>query len=616
MCGIAGEINFKGSIDTACVEKMADAMKHRGPDDSGEFISDSRYCTMAHRRLSVIDLSQKGRQPMTTDDGTFSIVFNGEIYNYRELRKELESVYNEDFYSTSDTEVLLKLWQRQGACCIDKLRGMFVFCIWNENDKTLTLVRDPFGIKSLYYKQDSNGLVFASEIKAFQAAGLVSGTDMKGVGLFLRWGSIPSPKTIYQGIKSLEPGTWMTFSEKHIETENYWNYQQTIARVYDYPEDIVENYSEAVSLVRETLLDSVKAHLVSDVPVGAFLSGGIDSTAVVSFMRQAGQEHIATFSITSDSPELDESYYAGIASRTYRTEHHEWKVNKNDFLFYKSQFLSSMDQPTIDGMNVFMVSRLARENGYKVVTSGIGGDEFFAGYTDTFQRLPKLVKMLSMVPSSVLKAEGKLLDGLTTSGLISQRWQKFGQMFSGELSLTRAYDNWRGLFSSNDIRALFFDRDLGSEVANVKSEDFLPDVFSGLNTREKISVFEVSRYLGSQLLPDEDVFSMAHSLELRTPLVDRMVAEKLARIKYDHPEKYPKQLLVEAVGDIPPQIVNRKKMGFAMPMDKWLKKEKWTPKSEILDPAFCRKVENRFRKGKLHWSRRWALEIVDRFLNQ
>lgn len=617
MCGIAGEVSFGAFADMVRVDKMAKAIRHRGPDDSGSFLSPSRFCALAHRRLSIIDLSSKGRQPMSTGDASHTIVFNGEIYNYQELKNEL-ILQGEIFHSQSDTEVLLALWKKEGIDCLSKLRGMFAFGVWDEKEKTLTLARDSLGIKPIYYRQGMDRLIFASEIKAFRHVGLASKIDAMGLGFFLRWGSIPSPITIYKDIKSLPAGSWLKFSRHGIETGTYWNHTQAILKAHSEGNDMQLSERDAVSFVKETLLNSVKAHLVSDVPVGAFLSGGIDSTAVVSLMRQAGQENISTFSITHDDPNLDESTYSNLAAKAYETDHHEWSIKPEDFFSLKNDFMNSLDQPTVDGFNTFIVSRLAHDNGFKVVTSGVGGDEFFAGYKGTFQDMPNLANYLSRVPASICKVSGKLLSSLVNSNVLSPRWSRTAHFLTGETNLRRAYNMKRGLFSPQEIRNLFRNREFGEEAARIVTEQQLPGDIGGLTTREKVTVLETSRYLGSQLLPDSDLFSMAHSLELRVPLVDRIVCEQLALLGNDqlflNRNGVPKSLLVDSVGDLPPELVRRKKMGFGLPFEKWLRIKKWQPKSELLDNAGCRKIDQLFRKQKVHWSRRWALEVLDTFL--
>jgi asparagine synthase (glutamine-hydrolysing) len=296
---------------------------------------------------------------------------------------------------------LLEIWAKWGIKAVDIIRGMFAFAIWDALESRLFLVRDPLGIKNLYFSKFSNGLAFASEAKALKNAGFGKEINPEAVGAFLQFGLIPPPLTLYQEIESLLPGKLIQWDQytSSISKNIYWSYSGVFDSENLHPR--VHNYDEAIDLTRQTLLNSIKAHLVSDVPVAAFLSGGIDSTAVVSLMRQAEKEQIDTFSICFDEKNLDESYYAQIASQVYNTEHHEWRVSREEFLDLKDEFMVSIDSPTIDGMNTWMVSRFASQHGFKVATSGIGGDEFIYGYEGTFRRLPALMKYLSVLPAGV-----------------------------------------------------------------------------------------------------------------------------------------------------------------------------------------------------------------------
>jgi asparagine synthase (glutamine-hydrolysing) len=612
MCGIAGIVSNNNPIETKRLLRLQEALSHRGPDDQGMWSNSDKTVGLAHTRLSIIDLTPSGHQPMHTLDSRYTIVFNGEIYNYQELKKEMEA-QGESFLSTSDTEVLLKLWVKKGRSTLDRIRGMFSLAIWDEAESKLILARDPFGIKPLYFSQDTNCLAFASETRALRAAGFGGGIDPKAAGAFLKWGSIPAPMTFHQGIESLMPGEWMEW-EQHtgrITRGTYWSYA---GQFKSGRRLLVTDQKEAVELVRQTLLDSVTHHLVSDVPVGAFLSGGIDSTAVVSLMRQAGQERIATFSMTFDDHDLDESYYSRLAARTYQTDHYDWRMTKDEFSALKNEFFTDMDQPTIDGLNTWMIARFAREHGCKVVTSGVGGDEFFYGYDGTFNQLPSIMNHLRFLPSVFKKSAANIL-GLPFIGKIHpQKTAKIRSFLECPATLEQGYLIYRQLFAEHEILEIFDDKDFAKEAAAVDMMDFLPQICGDTSKQQKVSILEASRYLGSQLLPDSDKFSMAHSLELRVPLVDRVVAENLSRIDpgffYDR-KNTPKALLVEAVGDIPDEIVYRKKQGFTMPVGEWIKNDAWEPESELLSRKVCADIQNAFCAGRMHWSRRWGVEVLD-----
>ena len=336
-------------------------------------------------------------------------------------------------------------------------------------------------------------------------------------------------------------------------------------------------------------------------------------------MRQAGQENIATFSIVFDDKKLDESYFSQMAAQIYNTEHHEWRVSKSEFFDLKDEFMESMDTPTIDGINTWMVARFARKHGFKVVTSGVGGDEFFYGYNGTFRQLPALMKYLDAIPAVIKNAALKTMEFPFVKNKNLGKINKAASLLSASPDLGVGYLAYRGLFSKQDIKELISDKDFAHEAASVDMAAFLPDLPENAEKEPKVSVLETSCYLTSQLLPDSDRFSMAHALELRVPLVDRMVVENLSRIDpklfYDQ-KNTPKALMVKAVGDIPDEIVYRKKQGFTLPIGRWIKNEEWETKSRFLNKDACKKINNTFRAGKMHWSRRWGIEVLDDRLNK
>jgi len=323
--------------------------------------------------------------------------------------------------------------------------------------------------------------------------------------------------------------------------------------------------------------------------------------------------------MTFDEEAHDESRYATLAARRYETRHHEWRLRAEQCLGSLPDFLAAVDQPSVDGVNTYFVSRLAREHGYKVITSGVGGDEFFAGYRTSFRRVPRLAQWLDLTPRLVRDTAARVLRH-ATRGQPFSRPSRVADILAGGVDPRRVYDFSRALFTPRQILGLIADRDLAQEAMAVDTLDYLPGDLDGLTCREQITVLEAARYLASQLLKDSDVFSMAHSLELRVPLVDRQVAEDLGRIRNDalflSPATIPKPLLVDAVGDLPRELVARKKMGFTFPLGKWLKRRHWVPRSRLLDPKGCQEVERLFREGRLHWSRGWALRVLDAVLTR
>lgn len=619
MCGIAGHIVFKGRADDSGVARMTQAIQARGPDDSGLLASPTKQVVFGHRRLSILDLSGTAHQPMLSQDGNTMLVFNGEIYNFRELRERFFSE-NESFRSSGDTEVLLRLWQKCGPDCVRHLRGMFAFAVWEERSETLTLVRDPCGIKPLYFGETKVGLgkgrFFASDLRAIRAFDAKWNLDKRALGLFLKWGSIPAPATPLEGVLALEAGTIVQFSDSGTKSWKYWDYSEVLRRGTEKPLNFASR-DDVVAYVREELKASVRAHLVSDVPVGAFLSGGIDSSAVVALMRELGQKDIGTFCIGFESEEFDESKHAGAVARLFETNHTCWTLTKADFIRAQEQFFDAMDMPSADGLNTFLVSNLAHRNGYKVVTSGIGGDEIFAGYARDFNRIPKLWRRMQLGGWPAQAALRVLVKGGVGLNVLSQQWQRVADYLIGQPSLVRCLNMGRGLFTEPEIREMFADKQLGVAIACTSEDSYLPELSPELHIRDAVSLFLLSRYLSSQLLKDSDTFSMAYSLELRTPLVDSVLYESLAKIS-DKSLFYggdcPKSLLVDAVGNLPRDITHRVKKGFTPPFELWLQGQDYELESNFLDCGYFSKAFHAFRSGKMHWSRIWALIVLDRYL--
>ena len=621
MCGIAGQLNFRGNLKPESVNCMINAVRHRGPDDSGVMASGNHQVVFGHRRLSILDLSSAGHQPMRSKDGKTLLVFNGEIYNYKELKLRY---FNEEdnFISTGDSELLLRLWEKLGQDCVPLLRGMFAFAIWDERKEALFLVRDPCGIKPLYYKRHeflgSSGYLFCSELKGLKAFLGNLELEYEALGLFLKWGSIPAPSTIYKGVTALEAGTILRISRDREDVTRYWSYGEILCKAANDP-FYAANREDAVSYVRDLLLESVGLHLVSDVPVGAFLSGGVDSSAVVSLMHALGQRQIGTFCIGFESAHFDESQYAQKVADLYETDHTCWVITQSDFLEVQERFFDSMEQPSIDGLNTFLVSDLAFRQGYKVVTSGIGGDEIFAGYSRDFRKLPKIWKLVQAIGPLLRSAGGAALTAGSSMGLLSPQWQRVQAFLAGAPTLARALDMGRGLFTGPEITAIFADKELGKIIAETNGDRFLPDLKEILNTRDAVSCFLLERYLGPQLLRDSDAFSMSFSLELRTPLVDSVLYEKLARLNDKNlflNGGISKALLIDAVGNLPKEITHRAKKGFTPPFELWLRKEKHTLNTSFINEDFFNRTKSEYHSGKSHWSRLWSLIVMDKMLER
>jgi asparagine synthase (glutamine-hydrolysing) len=596
MCGIAG-ILCKGNIDLKKIlNNFQKVLKHRGPDAKGFFIDSKNGLDigLAHTRLSIIDLSESANQPMCNEGGDIHIIFNGEIYNYRELRKKL--IKKHKFKSDSDTEVILHLYEEKKEKLLNDLRGMFAFAIWDSKERKLFLARDRFGIKPIYYFFSDDLFIFSSEIKAILKTNLVKKElNLVSIAFFLLNGYIPAPNTIYKKINSLEPGHFLLVEKERIIKKRYYNLKNIFLNF--------ENISEekAIKKTRNYLIDSIKHHFVSDVPVGVFLSGGIDSSALVSLARQAKQKNIKTISVIFPGTNYDESKYAKIIADKFKTEHSEIEICGKDIKKHINKIFYHMDQPTVDGVNSYFVSLAASKLKLKVALSGLGGDEIFCGYP-SFKQLPKLYalsKVYSIFPNKICNFISK--NSFSYIG-------KICSILSSN-SFYEAYLNYRGVFNKEQIKKLM---NIGISIPYKKLQ--IKDILS------KISFLEITNYMLNQLLRDTDVFSMAHSLEVRVPFVDHKVIECVAKI----PSKYkigkiPKKLLVKAVGNLPEKIIYRKKQGFIFPFELWMRNElkdfiEKKLANSVFDEKIIMKLLNDFYNKKVHWSKVWSLVVLEEWL--
>src|SRR5262245_52971677 len=517
MCGIAGIYAYRStarSVDRDELVRMRDHMASRGPDGSGEWYSADNRVGFGHRRLSIIDLSSRGAQPMQTADGRLVVTFNGEIYNYRALRSGLEEK-GYDFRSNSDAEGLLHLYAELCHEMLRELRGMFAFGIWDNREQQLLLARDPYGIKPLYYADDGSTLRFASQVKALMAGGGVSrDPDPAGwVGFYL-FGSVPEPFTTYREVRALPAGSFMRIDYRgsHAPVQYY-----SIARAYSQAQErppATAAKEEVKSIVREALLDSVRHHLVADVPVGAFLSAGVDSGALVGLMRAAGQQDIQTVTLAFDEfrgTQNDEAPEAKRVADFYATRHSTRVVGENEFQSDLPAIIEAMDQPTIDGINVWFVSKAAHELSLKVAISGLGGDELFGGYS-SFRDLPMWVRWMG-APSSIpflgqaLRRVFRRIHGdklgvsPKVAGLV-----EYGGNYPG------AYLLRRGIFMPWELPAVL-DSDLARE--GLERLDPLDHIAGTLKPDPaqplaRVATLEASLYMRNQLLRDTDWASMAH----------------------------------------------------------------------------------------------------------
>ncbi len=501
---------------------------------------------------------------MRSANGHRVIVFNGEIYNFLDLRKELEAA-GVVFQSHSDTEVVLALYERHGSACVERLRGMFALAIWDEQEGTCFLARDPLGIKPLYYYHDEAAgvLVFASEIRSLLATELVpKRLDPQGLYGYFRSGSVPEPLTMIAGVRCLEPGTRMRWQAGQMTRDRFWFLR--------FGSEPTVSDAEAIASVRAALIDSVEHHFVSDVNVGLFLSGGIDSTALLALARANGRENIRTFSIGfDDDTAADESAVARRTAEHFGAQHAEWRLDRKSGRTLFDEFLPHIDQPSVDGFNTYAVSRFTREQGIKVALSGLGGDEIFGGYP-SFRQLPRMVAWGRRLGPLRHLAGDTLVNWAPRASL-----QRLGEFLLQPPSLANAYTAYRGIHTAAEARALvarFTEADLGHDPLPADDpEENYPTV------ADEISALEIRRYMSNQLLRDSDVMSMANGLELRVPLVDRAVMDALARIPSEQRLLAGKGLLLRAVPEVPDWVAGQPKRGFAFPFETWMAGEWGAP---------------------------------------
>jgi asparagine synthase (glutamine-hydrolysing) len=609
---------------------MSKGLKHRGPDDAGISIwpgTEKRsWAAFAHRRLSIIDLSEAGHQPMPTADGRFTIIFNGEIYNYRTLKRELESE-GVNFQSHSDTEVLLQLYTHRGTDCLRLLRGMFAFAIRNNQDGSIFIARDPLGIKPLYYYQTNNLLIFASELRALLASGLVPRRlSPSGLLSYLQTGSVSAPTTIIQDIRLLLPGHSLVIKQApnlSLEIEESSYVGDWLAR----GEGIAGlKRDSAVEALREALKESVRVHLESDVPLGPFLSGGMDSSAIVALMSAVTKHIPRTFSVVFDEERFSEAGHARQVARKFGTEHHEILLGENQLFEMLPAAVAAEDQPTMDGINTFVVSKAVKEAGITVALSGLGGDELFAGYP-TFRRALRL-KSLARLPRCVREGVSSFGEKVWNR---SRQEQKLWELIRSDGSPRVACTVSRQLLSNGEVGALLSASD--SFLNGTYTE---PNGFDGgSETKDAVnavSLCELNGYMANTLLRDTDSMSMAHSLEVRVPFIDVDVVKFVLSLpgSWKVNGGRPKPLLQDALGDLlPREILNRPKMGFTLPFQDWMQSRL---RDEIettfaddaqfdsvgLRPAAVREIWRAFLRSPeaIGWSRPWALYVLSHWCQQ
>ena len=610
MCGITGIYSLKREEDIGfdnSIIQMREALLHRGPDDRGVYISPDKRFYLAHTRLSIIDLTASGHQPMSDQEGSIWISYNGEIYNYRQLQNELkEKGYR--FRSNSDTEVIIngyKEWGIDGL--LKRLRGMFAFAIYDLSGRQarLILCRDRFGIKPLYYYLDDELLIFSSEVGAIVKSGIIPvERNQKADIAFLIFGNIPAPLTTIKNVFSLAMGSYMLIEDGNKRLVRYYDLINSFTKAK------IKNAEDIYNQLRSILDETVNLHLTSDAPLGVFLSGGIDSSALVALASKARDIPITTLSIIFDEEAYSELPYQKMITEQYRTDHRQIKITEKDFYDELDNIFLAMDQPTVDGVNTYFVSRAAKQAGLKAVLSGTGADEVFCGY-DSFKEI-WLLKLINRLPE-LLK-----LPFVLTSGF-NDPWRKLVYLKNGDhLAL---YLTIRGLFTPKDVEIILdvSEKEIKEVIGNFELSTMNYEL-STMNPIDWLSYMEINFYLQNQLLKDTDFMSMYHSVETRVPYLDHILVDYIAAINSSLKiDKYiPKPLLVKPLKEmLPKKVVFRKKQGFTFPFDLWLKKQgkqllNIAVSKGSINKKYAEDIWRKFEQGRLHWSRVWALLVVGR----
>jgi asparagine synthase (glutamine-hydrolysing) len=627
MCGIAGVMHRDGSpIDdwSTLARTLTSALAHRGPDGAGVWRSPSSETLLVHRRLAIIDLSPDGAQPMTSADGRHVLVFNGEVYNHRELRSALEA-RGERFRTSSDTDVLLRLLALDGPPALARVRGMFALACWDTVDRSLVLARDRFGIKPLYVAARGASIAFASELSALARAGLVDVQPSPSAVLgFLAWGSVPPPLAWNRGAEMLEAGTWREWRQDGTEVRGRFadarDVYQSARR-----DPSRQDAGALRAAVGDAVRDSVRAHLVADVPVGVFLSGGIDSGALVSAATSVGATGLKTFTVAFDDAS-SEAGRARTVGQAFGTEHHELRVDASQIVADLPQVLARLDQPTIDGVNSFYVSRAVATTGIKAVLSGAGGDEVFGGYP-SFSRLPRAMRA-KRVAGPLWPIIGAAGRGVVPSHLRA-RWTHFARSNG---SWIEAYRVQRGFFLPQELRELagpaLRDPAVWSDAcaALEGAERACLEAAGDERSRAAVARMESRMYLQSQLLRDLDVMSMAHGLEVRVPFVDAPLVGAVWPALASHPALVTGKRLLHATLErpLPDAIVRHPKQGFTLPFATWMHGELAPLVRDGLDRAARAgwiasdapsRLWSDFAEGRVHWSRAWGVSILGHFLH-
>ena len=624
MCGIFG---FVGRPERAAAIDLAaarGALAHRGPDDHGEYrgvpvrtAAGDVACVFAHTRLAIIDVSPAGHQPMVSGDGRYVLVYNGEVYNFRELRRQLEG-RGTRFRSNCDTEVVVEAFAAWGPSCVTRFRGMFAFAVWDQREGRLFLGRDRIGIKPIYLIAGPDGIAFASEVRTLLATGVAAARlSRDGLASYLAFGSVAEPHTLVADVTSLPPATTGDYTAGKLSLQRYWAVPTT--------RPVRMTFEAAVDLVGERLRDAVSQRLIADVPLGVFLSGGIDSSSIVSLAAAAAAGPVHTFSIAFDESAYNEGTIAAAVAKRFGCTHTETLVDAADVALELEGAMAATDQPSADGLNTYVVSKAARQAGLTVALSGLGGDEVFAGYSSfrRFRRWLMAGRLARVVPRAVWQHDSSadaFSRGANRTRTATSLRAARGEPRGTYAALRMMFD--RG--QATELLAPDFRRLVGGDSAFPGSWARHEPAADSEDPVNELSRLEIDNYMVNTLLRDTDAMSMAHALEVRVPFLDHLLVEELARIPgpLKIEGKQNKRLLTASVPDLPPEVMGRAKMGFTFPFELWFR-SLLKPIVErmlldgVADVPFLsqlgvERLWNGFRRGERHvsWARIWSVSSL------
>ncbi|MBS1531828.1 MAG: asparagine synthase (glutamine-hydrolyzing) [Bacteroidetes bacterium] len=588
MCRIAGIISQKLKKEESRdrVKAMCLTLQHGGPDDEGIFSDDRAGLVFGHRRLAIIDLSAKGHQPMADVNQKAWITFNGEIYNYAELKQQL-LLLGAKFYSDTDTEVIIQAYLHWGMASFSKFRGIFAFALYDIEKALTYLVRDSSGVKPLYYHIDDGQLSFASEVKALKSAGIAVEPDSNWRVRFLAYGHIPEPYTTQKNVFSLPKGEFLC-----------WNHKKQNCEIHSYHvitrEKKITDTAEAREAVRSALTCAVKRQLIADAPIGVFLSGGIDSSLITLLANQHKRAQLKTISIFFNEKAYDERAFQNMILKEIEGEKYAHLVRQDDFNEFLPQIITDMDMPTTDGINTWFISKYAHEDGLKAVLSGIGADELFGGYP-SFRRMKMLKKMHKIRPITFRIAKY----------FASDRFKKIS--FLAYNHPTADYLLLRGHYTPADIAGI-----LDTDLRNVENILFNNKQLPYISNYDEADAawFETNMYMQNQLLRDTDVMGMSHALEVRVPFLDedfKRLAENIAlEVRFNAHQ--PKKLLIDSFADILPRAIwDRSKMGFTFPLQQWMREHPDINNETLYKGKRAQSIVKDFKQNTMHWSKIFAL---------